>query len=179
MLATVLREVRTGATLEALGNVTPVPNAKFLTGARQHDCRRYGGLGYNIYKYSASRERIPPSTDFSSRFGRPTVVPNFSIADEMADSGVSSATPKICTETTAPSPTNSREVLHSEFRNYFRNVAAAVEKVVELSEVWWRKCMVFRKWIFGSFMFGSAYLNTKSVFFMFVLFFAFLLLSII
>ena len=38
-----------------------------------------------------------------------------------------------------------REVLHSEFRNYFRNVAAGVEKVVELSEVWWRKCMVFRK----------------------------------
>ena len=63
---------------------------------------------------------------------------------------------------------NNREVLHSEFRNYFRNAAAAVEKVVELSEVWWRNSMVPRKWIFGSFMFGSAYLNTKSVFFMFV-----------
>ena len=32
----VLREVRTGATLEARGNLTPVPNEKFLTGARQH-----------------------------------------------------------------------------------------------------------------------------------------------
>ena len=58
-----------------------------------------------------------------------------------------------------------REVLHSEFRNYFRNMAAAVEKVVELSEVWWRKCIVFRKWIFGSFMLGSAYLNTKKCIF--------------
>ena len=50
-------------------------------------------------------------------------------------------------------------------------MAAAVEKVVELSEVWWRKFtvfMVFRKWIFGSFRFGSAYLIQKSVFFMFV-----------
>ena len=37
----------------------------------------------------------------------------------------------------------------------FRNVAG-VEKVVELSEVWRRKCMVFRKWIFGSLLFGSA-----------------------
>ena len=60
---------------------------------------------------------------------------------------------------------NIREVLHSESRNNFRNVAAAVEKVVELSECVVAKVHGFAKMDFRLFHVWECIFEYKKVYF--------------